>query len=131
MSAETINWITKDDLITQFGNYDLPRDDNNVVDDVKIAEAIDSGVLQVEAYLRNTGITIPFSLNIQSELKLIAIDIVRYKYSNDLQNGTKDVLERYNAAISYLNKVASGKIKLSESQTKTSGSVSFIELFRG
>ncbi len=129
--AQTLNWVTKDDLILQFGVRDLPKDDNGDVSDEKIDEAIDTGVTQVEAYIRPTGITIPFSLEIQAELKLYLMDIIRYHYSNSVRTTTNEILERYQAAIAYLNKISSGKITLSESGTKKTNSISVMQIIRG
>lgn len=129
--AITTDWVYKEDFITQFGERDLPLDDGGNVSDEKLDEAINTGITQVEAYLRPVGITIPFSDSIKSELKLNLMDIVRYHYSNSVRTTTNDIIERYQAAIAYLNKVASGDIVLSESGTTKTNTLSVIQIIRG
>lgn len=129
--AVTTDWVYKNDLIIAFGVDDLPVDDNGDVSDEKIDEAINTGITQIEAYLRPVNISIPFSNDIKQELKLYLLDIVRYHYSNALQTATEDITNRYQAALAYLNKVASGKIQLSESGSGKANSLSVMTIIRG
>ena len=129
--ALTTNWITKADLILHFGEVDLPIDDNGDVSDIRIDEAIQTGITQIEAYMRPSGIIIPFSADIKAELKSYLLDIVKYHYSNSIRTLTEMTMNRYQEAISYLNKISSGKIALSESSTNTSNKLTFAQLIRG
>lgn len=112
MAAQTEDWITKNDLIVAFGERDLPIDDQGLVSEEKISESIESATLYVESYLRAVEVALPASDSIQDQLKDVMLDITRYKYSNNEAAMTEEIRNRYNDAISYLNKILKGSVQL-------------------
>lgn len=108
----TEDWIVKNDLIVAFGELDLPTDDSGALNDEKIDESIESATLYVESYIRAVGIALPASLSIQLQLKDVMLNITRYNYQNGYQVMPDEVRNRYNDAISYLNKVLKGSVQL-------------------
>lgn len=110
----TQNWINKNDLINAFGMRDLPIDENGDISDEKISNSVDYAVLYVESYLRSVGITLPASEVIKSELKECVLNITRYSYSNSPGAMTEEIRKRQEFSLSYLNKIISGSVVLSD-----------------
>lgn len=128
MAAITQNWITKNDLITAFGERDLPIDDQGNISDEKIDESIEYATLFIESYLRSVGIELPASASVQAELKDCMLNVTRYKYSNNEAAMTEEIRNRFQECVSYLGKILSGSIVLSD--RGTSAGWTTMELFR-
>lgn len=107
-------WLTIDDFEIIFGEDDLPIDDEGEISQERFDVSLESGINVVESYVRKIGIAMPFSDEVKSNLKYTAMDIVRFKYSNNAGESTTEKTEAYENAIKYLKDINSGKIVLEE-----------------
>lgn len=117
-------WITIQDLQEEYGPEDLPTDllddGSEVIAAKKVNESITSARLLIERYLRRAGIDLPPTPAVRIELKECIYNITRYYYSDRDGSSTDRITERYKMCIEELEKIASGKTKIS-SEAKNSG----------
>ena len=126
-------WITIQDLIDEYGEYDLPKkivNDEEVINEVKVNESITSARLKIESYLRKSGISLdPVSESTKLELRECIYNITRYFYSDNDGSMTEEIRARYETCIQYLKDIASGKVTLSSNAD--SAGFTFIPILRG
>ena len=120
-----MTYCTKSDMVDRFTDAELVQLTDvagiGLIDDAVLNEAIDDAAAEIDSYL--VGYTLPLD-TVPPRFKRMACDIVRYfLYGNA---PTDEVAKRFNAAIDYLERVASGDITLMR-QAQASGNVAVIE----
>ncbi len=117
--AITARWVDENDFIEEFGERDLPVDDDGDLNIDKLNKSIDDAILLIESYLKASNVSMPLNLEIQRELTNQLMNITRYYYSNNTGSITEEIRIRYKDAIDYLVKIANGTVKISSSEAKT------------
>lgn len=122
-------YITKDDLIDRYGVAEITQLERNIGDDNAVQSAIDDACVEVEGYVaRQYRLPLPV---ITKSLKRATAIVARYYLYKDRASG--QVRQDYEDVIIWLDKIASGKVKLvfglddnQNSGQSTSGESSFV-----
>lgn len=109
-------YLTLDDLIRRFGRDEMlgiaeDKDDESrdAIDQVKVADAIQDAVGEIDSALAGGGYRLPLA-SVPPLLTAYGCDIARYRlYDN---RATDQVTKRYDDAIKALRLVANGTLKL-------------------
>lgn len=109
-------YLTLDDLIRRFGRdeilnlaEDRTDDSGEVIDRVRIDDAIQDATGEIDSALAGGGYQLPLEA-VPSLITAYGCDIARYRLYDD--RATEQVTKRYDDAIKALNLIARGVLKL-------------------
>lgn len=118
-------YATYDDYREEFGDDDLPDDA-----EVKVGRALERASKLVDTYIRSSGVDVPMTDQAAiADVKGSVLDIARYTAWSDTDN--ENLRKRYEDAISFLEKIAQGKVHIvSEGKQSAGSKLSNIRLYR-
>lgn len=100
------------DIVTAYGEASLmaAMDDNAVVDKAKVVAALGKATAEIDSYIADRY---PLPLpSTPDRLRDICVDIATYKMSQTADVLTDEIRQRYEDAVKWLDKVASGRVSL-------------------
>ncbi|EHR5319620.1 hypothetical protein JS84_06355 [Vibrio vulnificus] len=107
-------YYTVKDYENEFGNDDLPLGDDDNIDSSKVERAIDRACREANTYIRSSGMSTPLSAEDNAEaldeIKGYVLDMARYYVFDN--STSEESQKRYDSAIKFFDKVASGKTNL-------------------
>lgn len=122
-----MTYATQQNLIDRFGEQELiqltDRDHLGEINTTVLDRALADADAQINGYL-SVRYTLPLGAPLPTELERVACDLARYALYGD--RVTDIVAKRYDAAISLLRDVASGKARLGVADTSSAQSSSNI-----
>lgn len=125
--------LTREDLNTHFGESSFPLDDDNEINEAKILEDLKLTDKEIENNLIAAGL----DLNLIKEnedalirLKPIALDICFYRLNNMPAADTDMSHSRYKQALSSLQMIVKGLLKISETTKESKVSIKIVKLVR-
>jgi hypothetical protein len=125
--------LTRADLDIHIGSDLYPVDDNNDINEAKIAEDLILTDKEIESHLIATGLDL-VSIKADSEailrLKPIALDIIIYRLSNRPAEDTDISFTRYKQALDSLSMILKGLLKISETNKESTSDIKTIKLIR-
>lgn len=98
-------YSTLEDYITEFGSDDIPSNDED-----RVLKSLDRASRLINTYARSGGMSIPLEGEALESVRGHVLDIARYFAWSD--SPTEVMRKRYEDAISFLERVATGKIRL-------------------
>lgn len=117
-------YASVEEFITEFGNDDVPDGNED-----RVSRAISRASRLVDTYSRAGGIATPIVDDAAiSDIKGPVLDIARYYTWSD--SPSEELRKRYEDAISFLGKVASGKVKIIADDSFTPSGFSNVPLVR-
>ncbi|ENK2023283.1 DUF1320 family protein [Vibrio alginolyticus] len=107
-------YYTIEDYKSAFGEDDLPLDVDGNVDNAKVEKAIERACREANTYIRASGQATPLDILEHSDaledMQGYVLDMSRY-YVFD-SSSSEESQKRYDSAIKFFDKVASGKTNL-------------------
>ena len=105
-------YATTQDIITAYGEDALiaAMDDDAVVHEPTVTAALEKATAEIDSYIADRY---PLPLpSTPARLRDICVDIATYKFSQTADVLTDEIRQRYEDAVKWLDKVASGRVSL-------------------